>query len=106
MIEHGVPKHDYFAIAQPLSVVKPTVDELLPEYVKPILDFKDPKTNKKYQAELHGTFTYELRDFEQMNSFCLIIYGIESKKLLKVLEKKYPEIAQTQKVRFLVLKKI
>ena len=106
MIEHAVPNHPYFAIAQPPSVVKPTVDALNPDYVKPILDLQDPKTKDKYQAELQGIFTYELKELENMNSFCLIVYGIESKKLLKVLEKRYPEIVQTQKVRFLVLKKI
>lgn len=106
MIEHGIPDHPYFAIAQPLSVFQPTVDALNPDYIKPILDLQDPKSKDKYKAELHGTFTYELKDFEQMNSFSLLVYGIEAKKLLKVLEKRYPEIQQTQKVRFLLLKKI
>ena len=106
MIQHGIPDHPYFAIAQPPSAVLPTTDFLNPDYIKPIIDLQDPKTKDKYKAELQGTFTYELKDFENMNSFCLIIYGIEAKKLLKVLEKRYPEIAQTQKVRFLVLKKI
>jgi len=106
MIEHGIPSHPYFAIAQPISVAKPTVDVLDPEYKKPILDLQDPNSKKKYQAELQDVFTYSLKELELQNMFCLLVYGIESKKLLKVLEKRYPEIAQTQKVRFLVLKKI
>lgn len=106
MIQHGIPKHDYFAIAQPPSVAKPTVDVLNPDYVKPILDLQDPNTKEKYQAELQDVWTYTLKELEGQNLFCLLVYGIESKKLLKVLEKRYPEIVETQKVRFLVLKKI
>ena len=106
LISHGIPNHPYFAIAQPPSVAKPTVDVLNADYVKPILDLQDPNSQEKYQAELQDMWTYSLKELEGQNLFCLLIYGIESKKLLKVLEKRYPEITQTQKVRILVLKKI
>jgi len=106
MIEHGIPKHDYFAIAQPISVAHPTIDVLKPDYVKPILDFQDPNSKVKFQAELQDTWTVSSAELEFMNSLCLLTYGIEAKKLLKVLEKRYPEIVQTKKVRFLLLKKI
>lgn len=106
MIAHGIPKHDYFAIAQPISVVLPTVQLLDEGYVKPIIDLQDPNSQVKYRAELQDTWTYSLDDFENLNSFCLLAYGIGSRKLLKVLEKRYPDIVETQKVRFLLLKKI
>lgn len=106
MIEHGIPTHKYFAIAQPISIVMPTVQLLDDGYVKPSLDLQDPNSKVKFQAELQDTWTVETSEFECMNSFCLLTYGIEAKKLLKVLEKRYPEITQTKKVRFLLLKKI
>lgn len=106
MIEHGIPTHKFFAIAQPPSVVMPTVKILDENYKKPIIDFQDPNSSAKFQAELQDTWTVKNSEFEAMNSLCLLSYGIEAKKLLKVLEKRYPEITQTQKVRFLLLKKI
>jgi len=106
MISHGVPNHPFFAIAQPPSVVMPTADILNENYKKPILDFQDPNSSAKFQAELQDTWTVKNSEFEAMNSLCLLTYGIEAKKLLKVLEKRYPEIIETQKVRFLLLKKI
>lgn len=106
MISHAIPDHPYFAIAQPPSVVQPTVDELEPDYQKPILELQDPKTLDKISAELQATWTVSSTEFERMNSFTLLVYGIESKKLLKVLEKRYPEIQEKQTVRFLLLKKL
>lgn len=106
MISHAIPDHPFFAIAQPPSAVSPTVDNLEPDYKKPIIELQDPKTSAKISAELQDTWTISTDDFERMNSFVLLCYGIESKKLLKVLEKRYPEIQEKQTVRFLLLKKL
>ncbi|HET6558091.1 MAG TPA: hypothetical protein VFG54_12300 [Prolixibacteraceae bacterium] len=106
MIEHGIPRHEYFAIAQPPSVAKPTVDSWNPDYVKPVFDFQDPKSKDKFQAELQDILTFTTQELSNANMFCLLTYGIEAKKLLKVLEKRYPEISAKNKVRFLLLKKI
>lgn len=106
MISHGMPDHPFFAIAMPPSVVKPSIEELDPDYKKPVLELQDPKTSNKISAELQGTWTVSTIEFEKMNSFCLLVYGIESKKLLKVLERRYPEIQEKQTVRFLLLKKL
>lgn len=106
MIEHGIPKHDYFAICQPPSVVVPTVKALNENYKKPIIEFQDPNSKEKYNAELQDILTCTTQELEYMNMWCLLTYGIESRKLLKVLQKRYPEIIEKQKVRFLLLKKI
>ena len=106
MIEHGIPKHDYFAIAQPLSVVVPTVKLLDKNYKKPIIEFQDPKTKEKFNAELQDTWTVRIDEFEAQNSFALLVYGLSARKLSNQLQKKYPEIIEKQKVRFLLLKKI
>lgn len=106
MISHGIPDHPFFAIAQPPSAAKPTVDELEPNYKKPVIELQDPKTSKKISAELQSIWTVTTAELENLNSFCLLVYGIESKKLLKVLEKRYPEIQEKQTVRFLLLKKL
>lgn len=106
MIEHGIPTHKFFAIAQPPSVVMPTVKILDENYKKPILDLQDPNSKQKYRAELQDTWTIDINQFEAMNSFVLLCYGLTARKLSNQLQKKYPEIEQTQKVRFLLLKKI
>lgn len=106
MIEHGIPKHDFFAIAQPISVVMPTVKILNDDYQKPVLDLQDPNLKQNYKAELQDTWTIDIDQFEAMNAFVLLCYGLTARKLLNQLQKKYPEIEQTKKVRFLLLKKI
>lgn len=106
MIEHGLPKHDYFTIAQPPSVARPTVDLMEPGYQKPRFTLKDPKSNDKIQAELQDIWVFKLDDFEHYNAFSLLAYGIEARKLVKVLCRRYPEIEEKQTVHFLLLKKI
>lgn len=105
-ISHGIPQHDYFTIALPPSVISPTVRSLEPDYVKPILTLKDPHTDQVVQAEVNGFWTVDTEVFDSYNEFCLLAYGIEAKKLLKVLIRRYPEIELKHTVRFVLLKKI
>jgi hypothetical protein len=106
LILHGIPKHDYFVIAQPPSVLAPTVDSLEPGYVKPIISLKDPATQEIIQCEVNGFWTLDTEVFDSYNAFSLLAYGIEAKKLLKVLNRRYPEIELNHSVRFILLKKI
>lgn len=106
VIEHGIPLQKYFAIAQPPSVSKPTTDALDPEYVKPVLELKDPKTGQLFKAEVNGHWTFTTDELLQHEEFCLLVYGISAHKLVKHLCRQYPEIEQTKKVRFILLKKI
>ncbi len=105
-INHGIPDHPYFIIAQPPSVAKPTVDMLSADYVKPVFELKDPKTNTVVKAELQDVWVMKVTNVQGCNSFCLLAYGIEAKKLIGVLMKRFPEIEQKQKIHFLLLKKL
>ena len=105
-INHGIPSHDYFAIAQPSSVFQPTVDSLEPSYKRPILELEDPYTHEKCKAELYDIWRFTIAEFEGMNAFCRLVYGIDAPTLSKHLRQRYPEIEQTQKISFLLLKKI
>ena len=105
-ILHGLPKHAFFAIAQPPSIAMPTTDALDPGYVKPIFELQDPATKEKFEAELQDVWRFSLSEFEGMNAFSLLVYGLEAKKISKVLQRRYPEIEQKQKVNFLLLKKL
>lgn len=106
-ISHGIPANNpYFIIAQPPSVIKPTVDALEPGYVKPIVELKDPKTNEKHRCEVNGIWTFGIFDLDNVPQMCLLAYGLDAPKLRNVLMKRYPEIEKTQQVRFIILKKL
>lgn len=105
-INHGIPKHPYFVIAQPPSVATPTIDQTKPDYKKPVFELVDPKTNQPAKAELHDVWVFGVNDVNSINAFSLLSYGIDGAKLAKVLLKRYPEIEKTQKVHFLLLKKL
>lgn len=105
-INHGIPEHPYFIIAQPPSVAGPSVEMIKPDFEKPVFELKDPKTNLVVKAELQDIWVMKVTDVTGCNSFCLLAYGIEAKKLIGVLMKRYPEIEQKQKIHFLLLKKL
>jgi hypothetical protein len=105
-ITHSRPEHDFFIIAQPPSVAAPTVKQLDPDYAKPVFELKDPRHDSSFTAELHDVWVFGIDDVEAMKAFSLFAYGIEAPKLKNVLLKRYPEIVETQKVHFLLLKKL
>ncbi len=105
-IAHGRPEHDFFIIAQPPSVAAPTVRQRDEDYVKPVFELKDPKKPESFTAELQDVWVFGIDDVEAMKAFSLFAYGIEAPKLKHILLKRYPEIVETQKVHFLLLKKL
>lgn len=105
-INHGLPSHPYFIIAQPPSVAAPTVKSLEKDYEKPVFRLNDTKNNTSIDAELQDVWAFDIDDVEAMTAFSLLCYGIEGPKLKHVLLKRYPEIVETQKVHFLLLKKL
>lgn len=102
MILHGLPTHAFFAIVQPPG-------EKIPQFAdgeNPTISLKDPKTSDVFSVEIVDSWTFQKEDFEKMNAFSKLPYGIEAKKLLRVLEKRYPEISTCETIRFLLLRKL
>ena len=105
-INHGIPNHPFFVIAQPPSVAGPSIEQNNPDYEKTVFELVDPKTKEKNKAELQDVWVFEIGDIAAIKAFALLSYGIDGKKLAKHLQKRYPEIEKTQKVHFLLLKKL
>lgn len=103
IIPHGIPKHDYFKIAVPQSWVQIPIDR--PEApITAILE--DPKSKERTTVEIVETWTLDMEEFLRYNSMSLETYGIPAAKMETVLRAKYPEIDQTNVVRYVLLKKI
>lgn len=101
LIHHGIPKQDYFAIAVPLTWLYKSLDA-----DGEVITLQDPKTNDKTLVQIIDTWLFEMDDFIKMNGFSLLTYGLSAAKLSHVLRAKYPEIDQTNQVRFVLLKKL
>lgn len=98
-IHHGIPSHNFFAIAQP-----PTPG-LYSEKIGQQFVIQSPKNpNEKCTAELVDMWRITLQELP--DSYCLLTYGLPKAKLLPVLFKKYPLIHQKQQVHFYLLKKL
>jgi hypothetical protein len=100
-IIHGVPKPDYFAIAVPPSWLYKPIDE-----EGAVITLQDPKTKVNTRVRIIDTWTFEMDDFLKMNGWSLLTYSLPAAKLAHVLKAKYPEIDQTNVIRFVLLKKI
>jgi len=101
LIHHGIPKQDYFAIAVPPTWLFKSLDT-----EGEVITLQDPKTHDKTQVQIMDTWEFEMKDFARMNGFSLLTYGLSAAKLSHVLKAKYPEIEQTNQVRFVLLKKL
>jgi hypothetical protein len=106
MIEHGVPEHEYFAIVLPQGIIKPTIDALEPDYVKPVHTFLDPNTKKTYEAEVHEVASWTIAEFISMSIPSIVAYGIPAKIMALHLQKRYPQIRKQQALNYIVLKKL
>ena len=106
IINHGVPKHKFFAIAVPLSVVPSTIDSKEPGYIKPIHTLVDPNTGEKTEAEVQETATLTLAEFINVSIPSLLAYGIPSKPVANELQRRFPEIKKTQQVRYVVFREL
>jgi len=101
IIIHGIPKQDYFAIAVPPTwLYKPIDGE------GAVIKLQDPRTNLQTRVRIIETWTYGIDEFLKMNGWSLLTYSLPAAKLAHVLKTKYPEIDQTELVRFVLLKKV
>jgi len=101
IIYHGIPKQEYFAIAVPLAWLYKPMDEEGRE-----ITLQDPKTNIKTKVKIIETWTFEMDELEKLNGWSLLTYSLPATKLAHILRIKYPEIDQSNVVRFVLLKKI
>ena len=102
LIYHGIPNHDYFTIAVPPSWLYKSLDATEGD----VITLQDPKTNEKTKVQITETWLIEMADFVKMNGFSLWAYGLLAAKLATILRAKYPEIDQTNLVRYVLLKKL
>jgi len=100
-IFHGIPQHDYFAIALPITWLKKSIDATGDTVL-----LIDPKTEVERRCEIVDMWTFDLSDFSIMDGFSLLTYGIPAAKMVNILKIKYPEIEERNMVRFILLKKL
>lgn len=98
---HGIPKQDYFAIAVPPAWVHKSMDE-----EGAVITLQDPKTSVKTKVQIIDTWTFDIEEFKRHDSLSLLTYGLPASKMAYILKAKYPEIDQSDVVRFVLLKKI
>jgi len=100
-ISHGIPQHDYFAIALPMTWLKKSIDTSGDTVM-----LVDPKTEQESRCEIIDMWTFDLSDFSKMDGFSLLTYGIPAAKMVNILKLKYPEIEDRNMVRFILLKRL
>ena len=101
LIFHGIPQHNYFAIAVPQPWLKKSIDKDGETVI-----LKDPKTATERRCEIVEMWTFNLDEFSKMNGFSLLTYGMPAAKMANILRTKYPEINDKNVVRFILLKKL
>lgn len=106
IIQHGVPKHDFYGIVLPPSYIVPSVDERAQDYTKPIHEFRDPFTNEFYKAQVYGVATLTVQEFIYQQIPSYLAYGVPPQVAVIELQRRYREIRETQKLRYIVLKKL
>ena len=106
MIQHGIPSHPFFYIIQPPSdeLYSKRVQPLNPDFKKPVLEFKDPRTKLPWKAELWDVLKIEL--YRIPDHMCRAAYGANSNTVVPMLEARYPELRTKKEVEFLQLKKL
>lgn len=101
LIFHAIPQPNHFAIAVPQSWLKKSIDKDGETVI-----LKDPKTAVEKRCEIAEMWTFNMDDFSKMNAFSLLTYGIPAAKMANILRTKYPEINESNMVRFILLKKL
>jgi hypothetical protein len=106
MIIHGIPNHPFFYIIQPPSaqLYSERVQPQNPGFVKPVLDFKDPRTGQTWKAELWDVLRIDL--YRIPDHMCRAAYGANSNAVVPMLEQRYPEVRTKKEIEFLQLKKL
>ena len=101
IIYHGIPKHDYFAIAIPPSYArKPIEDD------GAVITLRDKKHDQEYKAQIMDMWTFTLDELAHQDAFCKLVYGLSAVKLAMTMLERYPEVKEKEMIRFILLKKI
>ena len=91
MIQHAIPKHNFFAIIQPASGKYYT--EIMAENKDKTFELKDPRTGEIHKGRFHDLWKLDLdQEFAKMRAFCLLCFGHEPNVLIKNLKHKFPEL--------------
>ena len=100
-IEHGVPSHKIFAIAQPdrgESYSKRMKEK--PEFIL------QDKQGQEIRCQFIDCWRFDVEELEHANALCMLAYGQSSEVVSKALLNKYPELHVTPKVELLLLKRL
>ena len=106
IIKHGIPNHNFFSVALPLSVIKSTIEANEPDYKKPIHTLVDPYSGEEIFAEVHAVATLTLSEYISETIPSLLAYGVSSDIIAAELQRRYPEIQKTQQLRYVVFKRL
>ena len=101
VIYHGIPKHDFFAIAVPPSYLRKSIDE-----DGSIITLMDKKNNLEHKAQIMDMWTFTLDELAHHDAFCYLVYGLSAMKLSIIMLERYPEVKEKESIRFILLKKI
>lgn len=106
MILHGIPNHAFFYIIQPVSdeSYSARVQPLNPDFKKPVIEIKHPKTQVVTRAELWDVLRIPL--YSIPDHMCRAAYGANSNVVVPMLEERYPEVRTKKEIEFLQLKKL
>ena len=66
----------------------------------------DPYTGKETLAEVQAVATLTLAEFISETIPSLLAYGISSQPVANELQRRYPEIKRTQKIRYVVFREL
>lgn len=104
-IKHGVPKHDYFTIVQPISgYTYGQRIQLDKEKGFVHVELECPNSGEQIKTELHDVFDSHVKEMPQMLTYAA--YGVSPEELESKLCKKYEALATNPYVEFLLLKRI
>lgn len=101
-ISQGVPKHGFFALAQPHNGINGRIS-LDPDKPKCEIECRHPRTGDITKAELIELLTFPLVDIP--DGLSLLTYGVKAEKLIDLLLARYPEFKTNPQVEFLLLKR-
>ena len=101
-IQHGSPNNDYFIIAQPRrEYQEPRIG------ASPVVEMTDPKNKKLVtKAVFISMWPVSMDDFEKMNGFSMLAYGISAVELKKAMFHKYPELKENSTIEYWLLKRL
>lgn len=101
IIKHGVPQHNTFTICLPAD------DRYKGLRQKPLLmSLQDPKTGTTTKAKAILSVPVNLDEEIIPEVMPQLAYGIDKDTMLRMMMKRYPELQESKKIVFLILKKM